>query len=127
LLLNAQSTVGKIDELSCTASEYKPDLILVTESWCHTGITDAFLKIPGYEIQPDVRKDRKDTVNGVGGGLLVYTRCGTTFLSINKGLIMEQYCSFRLTDSYSNVEFSLVYRSPNSRPEAMDELVALVR
>ncbi len=99
----------------------------MTESWCHTGITDAFLKIPGYEIQPDVRKDRKDTVNGVGGGLLVYTRCGTTFLSINKGLIMEQYCSFRLTDSYSNVEFSLVYRSPNSRPEAMDELVALVR
>jgi hypothetical protein len=35
LYTNAQSIVGKVDELSSVASEMQPDLILVTESWCN--------------------------------------------------------------------------------------------
>jgi hypothetical protein len=49
----------------------KPDIVLVTESWCNNGITNAYLEIEGYEIQPDLRRDRVDTDQGRGGGLLV--------------------------------------------------------
>ena len=43
LYLNAQSVVGKIDELASTATEIGPDLILLTESWCSGEISHAFL------------------------------------------------------------------------------------
>jgi hypothetical protein len=33
LLLNTQSILGKVDELSCNASDKRPDLIMVIESW----------------------------------------------------------------------------------------------
>ena len=42
LYLNAQSIVKKVDELECTASLTKPDLILVTESWCNNSISNKF-------------------------------------------------------------------------------------
>ena len=66
LYTNAQSIVGKIDELSCTASELKPDLILLAETWCNDNTSDAFLNIQGYELQ--IRLDREDTAGGRGGG-----------------------------------------------------------
>jgi len=42
LYLNAQSIVKKIDELGCVLAEEKPDIILVTESWCNSNISDSF-------------------------------------------------------------------------------------
>jgi hypothetical protein len=52
----------------------KPDIVIVTESWCNNGITYAYLEIEGfeiegYEIQPYLRRDRVDTDLGRGGGL----------------------------------------------------------
>ena len=44
----------KIDELQCVAAEKRPDLILITESWCNDDITNAFLAIDGYELVPDL-------------------------------------------------------------------------
>ncbi len=41
-VLNAQSVVGNIDELSCVAAELQPDLILITESWCNSNVTTAY-------------------------------------------------------------------------------------
>jgi hypothetical protein len=83
--------------------------------------------VPGYDLQPELRKDRADTANGIGGGLLVYVRNGLTVLPIDKNLAMGQYCSFRLDDGRGGLNFSLVYRSPNSAPGTMDILVDLVR
>ena len=57
-------------ELAACAAELSSDLILICESWCREDISDAFLQLPGYELIPDLRKDRSDTVNGVGGGYL---------------------------------------------------------
>jgi hypothetical protein len=71
---------------------------LVTESWCNGNVTSAYLSVPGYDLQPELRKDRADTANGIGGGLLVYVRNGLTVLPIDKNLAMGQYCSFRLDD-----------------------------
>jgi hypothetical protein len=41
---------------------------------------NAFLAVPGYNIQPDLRKDRQDMTRGIGGGLIVYARTGVTIL-----------------------------------------------
>ena len=40
---NAQSLAGKVNELSVVASEIKPDIIALTETWCNSDITDAEL------------------------------------------------------------------------------------
>ncbi len=67
LYLNAQSIVKKIDELACVAGNLAPDIILITESWCNSDITDAFLSFDGYELQTELRLDRQDTPQGRGG------------------------------------------------------------
>jgi hypothetical protein len=89
-----------------------PDIILVTESWCHSEISNAFLAIDGYEIQPDLRMDREDTAGGRGGGLLVYGKSGLTILKLDKEVELQQYCVFKVSD----VTFYLIYRSPNAPP-----------
>ncbi len=38
-----QRVVGKVSELACTVGDIDPDLILVTETWCNSEITDTFL------------------------------------------------------------------------------------
>jgi hypothetical protein len=71
---NAQSIVDKINELQCTTADLEPDVMLLTETWCNSDITNAYLSIKGYELQPDLRCDRTDSDGGRGGGLLVYVR-----------------------------------------------------
>ena len=57
----------KVDELGCVADLNKPDLILVTESWCNEDISNAFLSLDGYELILDLRMDRETTARGRGG------------------------------------------------------------
>ncbi len=97
--------------------------ILVTESWCNAGITDAFLSINSYELQTDLRMDRDDTVMGRGGGLPVYARSGVQILKNDNQVKFHQSCSFTVHD----IMIHLVYRLPNSPPEAMRSLVELVK
>ena len=65
------SVVKKVDELACMANDMDPDLILITESCCNE-ISDAYLAVEGYELHPELRVDRGDTIKCRGGGLLVY-------------------------------------------------------
>ena len=122
LYLNAQSIVGKVDELASSASEIDPDLILVVESWCNSNISDAFLSIPGYEMQQDLRLDREDTEGGRGGGLLVYTKNGIKILSCDKVVNFHQYCKFLLND----ITVYLIYRPPSGGAVSIDDLTALI-
>ena len=92
LYLNAQSIVKKIDELACVAGNLAPDIILITESWCNSDITDAFLSFDGYELQTELRLDRQDTTQGRGGGLLVYVRDGVKILACDRNINFHQYC-----------------------------------
>ena len=39
--LNARSIINKIDHLQILTEEYEPDLILITESWCNSNISNA--------------------------------------------------------------------------------------
>ena len=123
LYLNAQSIVNKVNELSCNAGELEPDVICVTESWCNKDIPDAFLEINGYELQPDLRKDRTDTEKGRGGGLLVYTKRGLQILKLDSTADFVQHCKFLV----KGVVFYLLYRSPNSSNEEVTRLADLIR
>ena len=123
MFLNAQSIVGKIDELTCTAYDIEPDLILVSETWCSENITDAFLSIPGYELHQDMRQDREDMAGGRGGGLLVYSKTGLKILKLDKNADFQQYCKFSVED----VTVYLVYRPPSGGADSINKLTGLIR
>ena len=110
--------------MACLASEKKPDLILISESWCNPSITDSYLSIAGYQLQPDLRADRTDTNNGIGGGLLVYSRDGLNILPCDKKCVFNQYVTFKVQTGPVTTTFYLVYRPPSSTD--MDGLVNLM-
>ena len=69
---NTRCVLNKLDELAVLVYEHKPEFILIAEAWSNETFNDAFFRIPAYELL--CRKDRKDTTNGRGGGLLVYAK-----------------------------------------------------
>jgi hypothetical protein len=44
------------------------------ESRSNSNVTNGYLKLPGYDLQPELRKDRSDMASGIGEGLLVYVK-----------------------------------------------------
>ena len=76
IYFNARSIGNKLDELQALANERDPDFILITESWCNDKTSNGMLNIEGYNVEPELRIDRVDTANGIGGGLLVYSKKG---------------------------------------------------
>jgi len=44
LYFNARSIVKKVDEISSITRELNPDIVIVTETWCHGGIDNSFFK-----------------------------------------------------------------------------------
>jgi len=66
--------MNKINDLQILINDSDPDLILITETWCNEDISNAMLNVTGYFIEPELRLDRTDTMNGIGGGLLVYAK-----------------------------------------------------
>ena len=71
-----------------------PDIILLTETWCNANMLDLALAIPGYQSETDLRTDMRDTTNGLGGGLLVYSKLGLKF---------DHVTSSKRTNSISSV------------------------
>jgi hypothetical protein len=88
LYFNAQSIVRKIDELACITNDMKPDIVLVTESWCNGIITNAMLTLPGYDLQ--LRADREDTTAGVGGGWCMLEKTWSSYRK-KKGMLLPVF------------------------------------
>ena len=63
---NSQSLRNKLPELCHFIAQSKPMLIGITETWAHSGISDAELEIKGMTIL------RKDRMEGTGGGCALY-------------------------------------------------------
>jgi hypothetical protein len=57
---NCQSLQSKIQELTALTIERKPDLILLTETWCNNNVNNASLAIQGYSIETDLRRDMNE-------------------------------------------------------------------
>ena len=124
--MNAQSIVNKVPELQLIVSDCEPDILLITESWCNKNISNAFLSLEGYSLCSDLRLDRNDTTNGIGGGLLVYVRIGLIVLSCDILSEFNQYCKFVLNTDKEPLYFYLVYRPPSSSKENMKNLCDLI-
>ena len=75
LYSNVRSIVNKIDELKHSTYNLKPNVICICETWTNDSILNAYLSIEDYSIL--CRKDRNDTDQGKGGGLLVYVKTGS--------------------------------------------------
>ena len=124
-----QSVFNKLNELAAYAAEENPDFILLTETWCNSMISNAALTLPGYQLETDLRIDRENTTNGIGGGLLVYTKDGIKVTTCKQleNYKLTQYCAFSIMTGKEPVNIVLVYRPPNNDKTNMDELCKLVR
>ena len=128
LFMNAQSVVNKLDLLQAYVFELQPDILAVTESWTHNEITKGMLKIQGYELID--RTDRTDTLNGRGGGVLLYSRLPNIYVNSNSVNKSEQIIHATITNKEKNSEdihVHCVYRSPNSTTDMSAEVKNYIR
>ena len=126
---NARSILSKINDLQALAEDKKPEIILVSETWLIDNINAAVLNIDGYTLESNLRCDRKDTSNGIGGGLLVYSKLGLNIVPIENINSFNQYSSFTIKgkgkDNDLNVH--LVYRPPSSNQTNNDLLLEVLK
>ena len=110
-------------------SENDPDLVLITETWCNPTVSNAQLNIKGYFIDPELRSDRCDTANGIGGGLIVYCRDGLNIIPVDNDSIFTQFKQFVVKSKIkntANLNFTLIYRSPNSTNDNTELLCDII-
>jgi hypothetical protein len=98
------------------AQDSKPDIILLTETWCNSTISDASLALLDYNLECDLRRDRSDTAAGIGGRLLVYSKKELRILPIDKYDDKEfnQFCAFKISTTGEQLNLILTYRPPSS-------------
>lgn len=120
---------GKIYELAAISTINKPDIILITESWCNPQINDAALSVPGYRLESDLRNDRHDTGNGIGGGLIVYTKKGVKveLTSNHSDNNFNQFCEFKVLTKNDPINIVLIYRPPSSPVENLENMCKIMR
>ena len=88
---------------------------------------DNVLKVIGYDLISDLRKDRTDTTNGIGGGILVYAKNGLAVLSIDNLSDFNQYAHFRISTSLCDMNIFLIYRPPSSSKANNEMLCNLIK
>ena len=127
--LNARSLVSKLSDLEILLNDYDPDLVLIAETWCNSEITNSMLGIKGYFIEPDLRVDRNDTLNGIGGGLIVYVKNSLIVKPIDQESTFNMFTQFEIIckdDIKNNLTITLVYRPPSAPLENTEELCKLL-
>lgn len=100
---------------------------MITESWCNSEINDNVLKVCGYELNSDLRKDRCDTNNGFGGGLLVYARKGLVILPSDEKSDFNQFVNFKVLTNNFTTNVILIYRPPSSNKQNCDKLLDIIK
>ena len=87
------------------------------------------LSVPGYCIEPDLRVDRSDTLNGIGGGLLVYAREGLIIKPIPVKNDFNQFARFQViagNKDNRDLQVTMVYRPPRANANNNNELYKLL-
>jgi hypothetical protein len=129
LYTNAQSINSKLEELKVVSRDLDPDIVLITETWCNNTMDNAALAIENYRLETDLRMDRCDTTNGIGGGLLVYSKYDLRILPSDKfhGSKFNQFCTFSVATKSTKLNIVLIYRPPSSGLENLTELSEILR
>ena len=125
LSTNARSIISKIEELKVTAVDLNPDILAITETWTNPTVCNSFLDLPGYKLV--VRKDRSDTTNGRGGGILVYAKSSIVCHEITAPEDIIQVAAIQTKLIDLNLNIYVIYRSPNSSIENNNKLNDLIR
>lgn len=84
-----------MSDLEILLNDKQPDLVLICETWCNEQIS-RILNIDGYYIDPDLRFDRRDTFNGIGGGLIVYAKDGLVIKPLSIRNDFNQFVQFEV-------------------------------
>ena len=118
-----------MNELAAVSEDIKPDIILLTETWCNDSIVNVSLQLPGYNLETDLRRDRVDTGGGVGGGLLVYSREGLKIVLNDKHMdnTFNQFCDFKIATGGQPLNIVLVYRPPSAGADNTEKLCEILR
>jgi hypothetical protein len=104
-------------------------LILLTETWCNGSISNAQLALENYRLETDLRRDRADTSNGIGGGLLVYVRNELSILpcDIYSHSVFNQFCAFTIATKSEKLNIILAFRPPSLSATNTAELCEILR
>ena len=112
-----------MDLLETQVYELKPDIVAITESWTHNDITEAILKLNGYEVIG--RSDRTDTQKGRGGGILIYSRLPHVFENVKSRTEQVVHATMSLYQSV-DIQLHVFYRSPNSSTEVNEDILKYI-
>ena len=86
--------VNKIDEIFASISTNLYDVVVITETWLNSRITNELIRIPGYV---SCRRDRPNDQRG--GGLCTYINSRLTFVELihlNEPEIESQWFLIRM-------------------------------
>ena len=132
---NARSLLSKTDHVAILINDNDPDIILVTETWLNNDIPNSLLNMPGYYIEPELRIDRNDTLNGIGGGLLVYIKNDQLKKIVSVENAFNMFTRFeilcrpskddRRSQTKPSLSVTLVYRPPSARHSNTELLLEL--
>ena len=91
----------------------------------------SMLNISGYNLDPELRVDRADTLNGIGGGILVYAKNGLILKPTNIENNFNQFTQFEIlnSDDQSSVNYlnvTVIYRPPSGSDANTNELCKLL-
>ena len=121
MYFNARSILNKIDLLRAECIVTRPDIIMVTESFGRSDITDAYLALDGYQLV--VRKDGGDTEGGKCRGLLVYVLEGISAgeLTIRGSSKTIECCGVKIPwGRGEDLKLVCVYRPPLAPRSVLD-------
>lgn len=75
--VNIRSLFGKLDCIRSALRGSGVHILMISESWLNSDITDAMIRIPGYKV---FRNDRASR----GGGVMIYVKCGLSLKILDK-------------------------------------------
>ena len=126
MVLNAESIVNKINELSLLIDSTTPDLIVITESHCNSMIPDALISFQGFNLT------RADRVVGRKGGVVLLSRSDLSVTNIviktHQSGSWEGLSCDLLISKTSSLRVCGVYRSPGKMSdEACNDLLTFLQ
>ena len=114
-LSNARSMVNKTDDIACTITNNNCDIVVITESWLSSNVTDQLISIPGYAT---CRRDRPNDQRG--GGICTFIKSTFNFNELphlNDPDIESQWFIIRphrLPRGINSIILATVYHPPQS-------------
>ena len=110
LLINPQSILNKMSELTSLVKSFKPKIIAITETWCKDPISGVEICLLNYVLY------RCDRCNTISGGVLLYIHETLQYVlctPLNDVKINEAVCCTIQLKNNDKLLIGVVYCSPN--------------